>query len=48
VARAPGNRRKLRLVVDWTAALLFDRDTAELGQLGHPPALEHEGEEPAS
>ncbi len=45
LANMPGTRRKLRLVVDWTVALLFDRDTAELGQLGHPPALAHEGEE---
>ncbi len=42
LANMPGYRRKLRLVVDWTVALLFDRDTAELGQLGHPPVLEHE------
>jgi NADH:ubiquinone reductase (H+-translocating) len=44
LANMPGSRRKLRLVVDWTVALLFDRDTSELGQLGHPPALEHERE----
>jgi NADH dehydrogenase len=36
----PGVRRKLRLVTDWTAGLPFDRDTSELGQLGHPPALD--------
>jgi NADH dehydrogenase len=42
LANMPGYRRKLRLVVDWTVALLFDRDTSELGQLGHPPLLEHE------
>jgi NADH:quinone reductase (non-electrogenic) len=42
LANMPGYRRKLRLVVDWTVALLFDRDTSELGQLGHPPRLEHE------
>jgi NADH dehydrogenase len=36
----PGTKRKLRLVVDWTVSLLFDRDTSELGQLGHPPTLE--------
>jgi NADH:ubiquinone reductase (H+-translocating) len=51
LANMPGYRRKLRLVVDWTVALLFDRDTSELGQLGHPPMLEHEqqptpGEQP--
>lgn len=27
--------RKLRVVVDWTVALLFRRDIAELGMLGH-------------
>ncbi len=42
LANMPGHRRKLRLVVDWTVALLFDRDTSELGQLGHPPGLEHD------
>jgi NADH:ubiquinone reductase (H+-translocating) len=46
LANMPGTIRKLRLVVDWTVALLFDRDTAELGQLGHPPELEHFGEQP--
>jgi NADH dehydrogenase len=38
----PGVRRKYRLVVDWTVDLFFSRDTSELGQLGHPPALESE------
>jgi NADH dehydrogenase len=36
----PGGKRRLRLVVDWTVDLLFDRDASELGQLGHPPTLE--------
>jgi NADH dehydrogenase len=36
----PGIKRQTRLVVDWTVDLLFGRDTSELGQLGHPPALE--------
>jgi NADH dehydrogenase len=36
----PGTMRKLRLVVDWTVDLLFARDASELGQLGHPPALD--------
>ena len=27
--------RKLRVVADWTVALLFRRDTAELSMLGH-------------
>jgi NADH:quinone reductase (non-electrogenic) len=31
--------RKLRVVVDWTVALLFRRDIAELGTLGHPRGL---------
>lgn len=36
----PGFRRKVRLVGDWTVDFWFRRDTAELGQLGHPPSLE--------
>jgi NADH dehydrogenase len=32
-------RRKLRVVVDWTTALFFRRDIAELGTLGHPEPL---------
>jgi NADH dehydrogenase len=36
----PGLGRKLRLVVDWTVGLFFGRGSAELGQLGHPQALE--------
>ena len=32
--------RRLRVVVDWTVALFFRRDIAELGQLGHPRALD--------
>ena len=31
--------RKLRVVADWTVALLFRRDIAELGALGHPRRL---------
>jgi NADH dehydrogenase len=42
MANMPGAKRKLRLIVDWTVSLLFSRDTSELGQLGHPPALEHD------
>jgi NADH dehydrogenase len=34
--------RKLRVVVDWTTALLFRRDIAELGMLGHPRGLRDE------
>ena len=40
LALMPGTNRRVRLVVDWTVGLLFGRDSAELGQLGHPPALE--------
>lgn len=36
----PGLGRKLRLVVDWTVGLFFGRGSAELGQLGHPQALD--------
>ena len=32
--------RKLRVVADWTIALLFRRDIAELSSLGHPSGLE--------
>jgi NADH dehydrogenase len=36
--------RKLRVVVDWTTALFFRRDIAELHMLGHPlPLGEREG-----
>src|SRR5262245_20941786 len=31
--------RKLRVVTDWTVSLLFRRDIAELGMLGHPRSL---------
>ena len=40
LAQMPGLARRARLVTDWTTGLLFGRDAAELGQLGHPPALE--------
>jgi len=39
MAMMPGVKRKLRLVVDWTVGIVFGRDTAELGKLGHPPPL---------
>src|SRR5215217_766220 len=39
LSQMPGFRRRVRLVTDWTVGLLFGRDTSELGQLGHPPAL---------
>lgn len=32
--------RKLRVVTDWTTALLFRRDVSELSMLGHPRRLE--------
>jgi NADH:ubiquinone reductase (H+-translocating) len=35
----PTLSRKLRVVTDWTVALLFRRDIAELGMLGHPRPL---------
>jgi len=31
--------RKLRVVTDWTTAMFFRRDIAELGTLGHPEGL---------
>jgi NADH dehydrogenase len=40
LAWVPGLQRKSRLIADWTVEFIFPRDTAELGQLGHPPALE--------
>jgi NADH dehydrogenase len=39
LAMMPGLARRLRLMVDWTVGLFFGRASAELGQLGHPPAL---------
>jgi len=35
----PLTQRRTRVVVDWTVALLFRRDLAELGMLGHPEGL---------
>jgi NADH:ubiquinone reductase (H+-translocating) len=35
--------RKLRVVVDWTVALLFRRDIVELSMLGHPVGLDDDG-----
>lgn len=40
LATMPGAKRRARLLVDWTAGLAFGRDAVELGQLGHPPALD--------
>jgi NADH dehydrogenase len=39
MAAMPGVKRRLRLIVDWTVALVFSRDASELGQIGHPPGL---------
>jgi NADH dehydrogenase len=36
----PGLERKVRLAADSTVGLFFGRASAELGQLGHPAALE--------
>jgi NADH dehydrogenase len=40
LAWMPSIRRKIRLIADWTVDFWVRRDTAELGQLGHPPALD--------
>jgi NADH:quinone reductase (non-electrogenic) len=36
----PLAQRRTRVVVDWTVSLLFRRDLAELGSLGHPQRLD--------
>jgi NADH dehydrogenase len=36
----PLTQRRLRVVVDWTVALLFRRDVVELGMLGQPEKLD--------
>jgi NADH:ubiquinone reductase (H+-translocating) len=48
LAVMPGVARKVRLAADWTVGLLFGRASAELGQLGHPAALEEPREEVAA
>lgn len=40
LASMPGTIRRLRLTIDWTVGLFFGRGAPELGQLGHPPALD--------
>jgi NADH dehydrogenase len=40
LAQMPGTKRRARLVTDWTTGLFFGRDSAELGELGHPRGLE--------
>lgn len=47
LAMMPGAGRRARLLVDWNIGLLFGRDIAELGQLGHPPALAGGGPAPS-
>jgi NADH:ubiquinone reductase (H+-translocating) len=44
----PGMARRVRLALDWSVGLFFGRASAELGQLGHPAALEHETHEEPS
>jgi NADH dehydrogenase len=39
LAMMPGVARRVRLGIDWGVGLFFGRASAELGQLGHPPAL---------
>jgi NADH:ubiquinone reductase (H+-translocating) len=36
VSRMPTLNRKIRIVADWTAALLFRREVVSLGQLQRP------------
>ncbi|MDE3131543.1 MAG: NAD(P)/FAD-dependent oxidoreductase [Acidobacteriota bacterium] len=40
LAWLPGLDRKSRLIADWSVEMLFPRDLAEMGQLGHAPSLE--------
>ncbi|HEX2504403.1 MAG TPA: NAD(P)/FAD-dependent oxidoreductase [Miltoncostaeaceae bacterium] len=40
LSQVPGLARKGRVAIDWAVSLLFPRDTAELGTLGHPPPLD--------
>jgi NADH dehydrogenase len=39
LAMMPGMARRVRLGIDWAVGLVFGRASAELGQLGHAPAL---------
>jgi NADH dehydrogenase len=45
LAMMPGAGRRARLLIDWNIGLLFGRDVAELGRLGHPERLEGRLEE---
>ena len=40
LAWVPGLDRKSRLIADWSVEILFPRDLADMGQLGHPPPLQ--------
>ena len=40
LSQIPGLARKGRVAIDWAVGLLFRRDFAELGTLGHPPPLD--------
>ncbi len=44
LALMPGLHRRAQLLTEWNVGLVFGRDTAELGQLGHPPALDGSGD----
>lgn len=39
MSQIPGNARKARAVLDWTASLPFKRDISEVGSIGHPKRL---------
>jgi NADH dehydrogenase len=39
MSQIPGNARKARAVLDWTASLPFGRDISEVGSIGHPKRL---------
>jgi NADH dehydrogenase len=39
MSQIPGNARKVRAVLDWTAGLPFSRDISEVGTIGHPTRL---------
>ncbi|MFM9054530.1 MAG: NAD(P)/FAD-dependent oxidoreductase, partial [Solirubrobacterales bacterium] len=39
MSQIPGNARKFRAVLDWTASLPFERDLSEVGSIGRPGVL---------
>ncbi len=47
LAWMPGLDRKSRLIADWSVEMLFPRDLADLGQLGHPTPLEPSAADPS-